>query len=233
MKLTKSKKRKGFTLVELLVVISIIAVLAGIAVPLILRAQKEGKKIKAIANAKSVAAGLMSFKDERGGYPSASTREILEQDGIDYLPEGKSSNAYLAQLIVTNTIDSEKSFFADGVLGAREGDDIKGSADKLLERGECGFSYIMAEDEKPLRDASSYTPLIIAPVREGGDNPTFDGDPFGDKYVMGLADGSASAGEIDEEGHAVSKGRETFFQTGRDSLFGNDKTELKLPLGAE
>ena len=44
---------KGFTLVELLVVIAIIAVLAGIATPLILKAQKAGDRTKALANAKS------------------------------------------------------------------------------------------------------------------------------------------------------------------------------------
>jgi prepilin-type N-terminal cleavage/methylation domain-containing protein len=40
MKLKNTQKMKGFTLVELLVVIAIIAVLAGIATPLILKAQK-------------------------------------------------------------------------------------------------------------------------------------------------------------------------------------------------
>ena len=62
MKLIKTQKMKGFTLVELLVVIAIIAVLAGIATPLILKAQKAGDRTKAIANAKSIASGLMSFK---------------------------------------------------------------------------------------------------------------------------------------------------------------------------
>ena len=233
MKQTKTQKMKGFTLVELLVVIAIIAVLAGIATPLILKAQKSGDRIKALANSKSVAAALMSFKQDKGAYPCEGTREILEGDGIDFLPPGKDANAYLAQLVASNTIDSETAFFAPGgVVGAKEGDNIKGSPEKLLERGENGFAYIMAEDERPLTDTKSFTPLIMAPIKQGGESPTFDSGPYDGKYVMGLADGSSKAGEINEDGTAKSEGRETFFQTGRDSLFGSDKTDVKLPTGA-
>ncbi|MDB4341265.1 type II secretion system GspH family protein [Akkermansiaceae bacterium] len=149
MKLKNTQKMKGFTLVELLVVIAIIAVLAGIATPLILKAQKAGDRTKALANSKSVVGGLLSFKSDKGAYPCRSTRELLEDEGIDYLPPGNDANAYLAQLVATDNIDTEKAFFAPGVLGAKEGDNIKGSSDKLLARGENSFAYIMAEDEAP------------------------------------------------------------------------------------
>ena len=233
MKLKNTQKMKGFTLVELLVVIAIIAVLAGIATPLILKAQKAGDRTKALANSKSVVGGLLSFKSDKGAYPCRSTRELLEDEGIDYLPPGNDANAYLAQLVATDNIDTEKAFFAPGVLGAKEGDNIKGSSDKLLARGENSFAYIMAEDEAPLTDTKSYTPLVIAPIKSGGDDPKFDGGPYGDKYVYGLVDGSSSAGDIAEDGTAKSSGRESFFQTGRDSLFGNDTPVVKLPTGIQ
>ena len=97
MKLKNTQKMKGFTLVELLVVIAIIAVLAGIATPLILKAQKAGDRTKALANSKSVVGGLLSFKSDKGAYPCRSTRELLEDEGIDFLPPGNDANAYLAQ----------------------------------------------------------------------------------------------------------------------------------------
>jgi prepilin-type N-terminal cleavage/methylation domain-containing protein len=235
MKLKNTQKMKGFTLVELLVVIAIIAVLAGIATPLILKAQKAGDRTKALANSKSVVGGLLSFKSDKGAYPCRSTRELLEDDGIDILPQGTDANAYLAQLVATDNIDTEKAFFAPGVLGAKEGDNILGEAGegKLLARGENSFAYIMAEDEAPLTDTKSYTPLVIAPIKSGGDDPKFDGGPYGDKYVYGLVDGSSSAGDIAEDGTAKSAGRESFFQAGRDSLFGNDKPVVKLPTGIQ
>lgn len=232
MKQTKTQKMKGFTLVELLVVIAIIAVLAGIATPLILRAQKAGARTEALNNAKAIAGGLLVFKQDKGSFPSAYTREQLENDGYDNLPEGTTSNAYLAQLIVTEIIDSETYFFAGGVKNAIKGDDITGTSDKLLARGECGFAYIMTENEEALSDTKTYTPLVIAPLKKNGENPIFDGNPYADYYVYAAVDGSGKQGKISKEGEAVSKGRKGgLFQTGADSLFGDDIPVIKAPAG--
>ncbi len=231
MKQTKTQKMKGFTLVELLVVIAIIAVLAGIATPLILRAQKAGARTEALNNAKAIAGGLVSFKSDRGAYPCGYTREALESSGIDNLPPGNDANAYLAQLVATDVIDSETYFYAGGVKGAIKGDDIKGTSDKLLARGENSFAYIMTENEEPLTDVSSITPLVIAPLKKGGESPTFDPSPYADKYVYGAVDGSGKVGEIGKDGGATSKGRDSLFQTGTDSLFGEEIPVIKAPTG--
>lgn len=231
MKQTKTQKMKGFTLVELLVVIAIIAVLAGIATPLILRAQKAGDRTEALNNAKAIAGGLVAFKSDKGAYPCGFTREALESDGVDNLPQGNDANAYLAQLVATDIIDSETYFYAPGVRGAAKGDDIKGTSEDLLKRGENGFAYIMTADEEPLSDVSSITPLVIAPLKQAGDNPVFDGGPYADKYVYGAVDGSGKSGDVSEKGVAKSKGRESLFQAGRDSLFGNDVPVIKAPTG--
>ncbi|MEJ6719638.1 MAG: prepilin-type N-terminal cleavage/methylation domain-containing protein [Akkermansiaceae bacterium] len=231
MKQTKTQKMKGFTLVELLVVIAIIAVLAGIATPLILRAQKAGARTEALNNAKAIAGGLVSFKSDRGAYPCGYTRDALESDGFDNLPPGTDANAYLAQLIVTDVIDSEGYFYAAGVKGATKGDDIKGTPDKLLARGENCFAYIMTENEEPLNDVSSITPLVIAAIKTGGENPTFDASPYADKYVYGAVDGSGKVGDVGKNGEAKSKGRDSLFQSGTDSLFGDEIPVIKVPTG--
>jgi prepilin-type N-terminal cleavage/methylation domain-containing protein len=231
MKQTKTQKMKGFTLVELLVVIAIIAVLAGIATPLILRAQKAGARTEALNNAKAIAGGLVTFKVDKGSYPSAYTREQLISDGIDNLPPGTDANAYLAQLVVTEIIDSESYFYAAGVKNAIKGDDIIGTPEKLLARGECGFAYIMTENEEALSDVKSITPLVIAPMKKGGENPIFDGNPYADYYVYGAVDGSGKQAAVGKEGQAVSKGRDSLFQTGTDSLFGDEIPVIKPPTG--
>lgn len=230
MKTTKKQKLKGFTLVELLVVIAIIAVLAGIGTPLILRARKAGDRTEAANNAKALAGGLNSFRQEKGSYPCQSTRELLVDDGVDNLPEGTDANAYLAQLIVTDIIDSEQYFFAPGVRGTAKGDDIK-KPGELLKRGENGFAYIMTEDELPLGGDISITPIVIAPLKQSGENPTFDDSPYDGKFVYGAIDGSSKTGEISDKGIAKSKGRESLFEQGRDSLFGSDVPVIKAPTG--
>ena len=213
-------------------VIAIIAVLAGIATPLILRAQKAGARTEALNNAKAIAGGLVAFKSDKGAYPCGFTAEAMISDGYDNLPPGTDANAYLAQLVATDIIDDEGVFYASGVKGATKGDNIKGTSDKLLARGENSFAYIMAENEEPLTDVSSMTPLVLAPLKSAGENPVFDGSPYADKYVYGAVDGSGKVGDVDKDsGYAKSKGRESLFQTGPDSLFGDDIPVIKAPTG--
>ncbi len=228
--------QKGFSWLGIFFFLAVFVALVLVLLPLGFHRGHCGDRRKALANTKSIAAALMSFKQEMGAYPCDRTRKILEEKEINYLPEGDSSNAYFAQLLAAYAIDSETAFFAPGgVVGAKEGDNIMGSADKILERGENGFAYIMASDGKPLTDTSADTPLILAPVidQRGGAEPRFDPEPYDGKFVCGLADGSARAGEIDEDGHAISKGRESYFQTGSDSLFGNETPIVKYPLGLQ
>ena len=230
MKLNKTQNKKGFTLVELLVVISIIAVLAGIATPLILRAQRSSARNEALNNAKGIAQGLIDFKNEYGAYPCGFTADNLAERH-DNLPEGDDANAYLAQLILSGSIDSETFFFASGVKGAVKGDDIMGTPDKILARGENSFAYIMAPDEEPLSDTKSKTPLIMAPIKKGGESPIFDDNPYADYYVYGTADGSGLQAKVGKNGEATSKGRSSLFEAGPDSLFGDDTPVIKLPTG--
>lgn len=53
--LKRSKKKKGFTLIELIVVIAIIAIISLIAIPKVMGYQDDAKKKADIANAKTIA----------------------------------------------------------------------------------------------------------------------------------------------------------------------------------
>lgn len=77
-----SRRRSGFTLVELLTVVAIITLLIGILVPTLSRARQQAKATATRAILKSIGAGLDLFKNEnpeecRGaeGYPNSAMRD--------------------------------------------------------------------------------------------------------------------------------------------------------------
>ena len=222
--------QKGFSWPLALFGLVVTIILVGMIVPLFTFSRSGGPLTEAHNNAKAIAGALNIFRQEYGRYPCDFTRKILEEKGHDNLPSGTSANAYLAQLVATGIIDSETYFFAPGMEGIRRGDDEKASG-RLLEKGENGFAYIMAEGGESLGGDISITPLVIAPIRRSDGPPVFDPEAYGDRYVYGAVDGSSKQGEIQEDGTAARKGHAHLFEGGPDSLFGDETPVIKYPLG--
>lgn len=72
--------QKGFTLVEVIVVLSVVLLLTGIAVPMLTSYMEDGRRARAEAECKVVGAAMMSFYKDAGVYParnSAGTNSTL------------------------------------------------------------------------------------------------------------------------------------------------------------
>ena len=69
--------RSGFTLVELLVVITIIAALAALSSPVIIRAKRKADQTEAVNNIRQIGISLNEFETEYGSFPDASTAEAV------------------------------------------------------------------------------------------------------------------------------------------------------------
>jgi prepilin-type N-terminal cleavage/methylation domain-containing protein len=67
------KHESGFTLVEVIVVLSVVLLLTGIAVPMLSSYMEDGRRARAEAEIKVVGAAVMSFYKDVGRYPARSS----------------------------------------------------------------------------------------------------------------------------------------------------------------
>lgn len=101
----KSKKRKGFTLIEMVVVIAIIAIIAGIAIPQALKAINKSKATADIANAKSIASSIAQVVAD-GGEMSNEKGEIT-----DIAVDNDKIAPYLNPIPIVKLVTTKKTIF--------------------------------------------------------------------------------------------------------------------------
>ena len=81
----QSEKRTGFTIVELLTVMSIIIILIGILVPSLNMVRRYATDVKQRAQFHSIEAALELFKNEFEGYPDSAYKQYeLDEGGSSY-----------------------------------------------------------------------------------------------------------------------------------------------------
>ena len=114
--------RSGFTLVELLVVISIIVILAGLAVPTAMKALGKAEQVTGINNVKGIKSALDLFaSDFDGEYPSDDTAVEIMEITDDNVGGSSSKRGGRSRLGSSGGLDGGSRLNGRG-SGARRGD---------------------------------------------------------------------------------------------------------------
>lgn len=67
------KSKKGFTLIELVIVIAILGILAGIAIPRFLNATATARGAKIVADLRTIDSAIVIYNAKTGNLPTATT----------------------------------------------------------------------------------------------------------------------------------------------------------------
>ena len=143
------KKNKGFTLIELMIVVAIIAIIAAIAIPNLLRSRMQSNESSAIGNLRTIVGAQVAYHAANYEYTASfddlttGTPTYLDGDwggvknGYNYVlggtPQNFAANANPAEPGVTGN----KGFFTDssGVIRFVEGGEADASSPPIGEVG--------------------------------------------------------------------------------------------------
>jgi prepilin-type N-terminal cleavage/methylation domain-containing protein len=227
----KYKSRHGFTLVELLVVIVIIAALAGLTAPMVIRQRRKADQTEAVSNARQIGLALFEFETDYSSYPDNNTAtDVTEQTGSNLSLGNQSSNDYFRQLIAANKTQSERMFYAK-IPGVRKPDDnIK--VGEALKEGEVGYAYLMKTESTGFSAAGNPgRPLVVTPLMGSATDGTFDPAPFDNKAIILRMDNSVTSINIKQDKTISLSGKNGLLDIGEDTVWGEGATKptIKAP----
>lgn len=184
MKSKHTRRNSGFSLIELMTVVSIMAILTTVAVPTLRTAMTNAQMVKATSNARSIVVGLRAYASDHDGlFPAFDEKN--EEEFAD------SNEAF--RTLVPAYIDSEKIFALGRSAWGKKVDNRFDEPEDCLQAGENHYAYIMG-----LTDTSRTDYPLVVDGTDGKGTYTSDAGKKGGcwegrKAIVACVGGSASA----------------------------------------
>lgn len=140
--------KRAFTLVEIMIIVAVIALLAAIAIPNLLRARLNANESAALAALKTIASGAVGFRANNPTYPEVLTSlseveppyidSVLStgsKQGYNFALTGETNSFTATARPQTHQVTGARSFFVDGsgVIRFTTADAEPGIDDSTLE----------------------------------------------------------------------------------------------------
>lgn len=110
--------QQGFTLIEIMVVVVILGILAGIVVPKLLDRPEQARRTKAVAQIKSIEESLAMYKLDNGFYPTTeqTLQALVTQPEVGRIPNHFRDGGYIKK-IPKDPWGNDYVFLSPGIHG--------------------------------------------------------------------------------------------------------------------